>query len=142
MQKELLLSEIIFDVAQKSEFEKKHQKIIFDIEQTGFNNAALINSISDTASSGGFIGWVKEDNLNDNIKNEINNLEIGQYSKPIRTSAGFLIIKIDDVKEYEIKFDLNKKIEEMIIYKTNEQLNQFSNIYFNKIKKNLIFNDL
>ena len=60
-----------------------------DIEQTGFKNAALINSISDTASVGGFIGWVKEDNLNNVIKNEINKLEIGQYSEPIRTSTDF-----------------------------------------------------
>ena len=26
--------------------------------------------------------------------------------------------------------------------KTNEQLNQFSNIYFNKIKKNVLINEL
>ena len=30
----------------------------------------------------------------------------------------------------------------MIKFKTNEQLNQFANIYFNKIKKDLIFDDL
>jgi len=142
LQRELSLSEIVFDINKKSEFNIKYEKIILDIEQTGFKNAALINSISDTASVGGFIGWVKEDNLNNVIKNEINKLEIGQYSKPIRTSAGFLIIKVEDIKEYEIEFDLDKKIQEAIMFKTNEQLNQFSNNYFNKIKKDLIFDDL
>ena len=142
MQKELSLSEIVFDITQKSEFQKKYEKIILDIEQTGFKNAALIHSISDTATVGGFIGWVKEDNLNATIKNQINKLKIGQYSKPIRTSAGFLIIKVEDMKEYEVKFDLDKKIEEIIRFKTNEQLNQFANIYFNKIKKDIIFDDL
>ena len=142
LQRELYLSEIVFDINKKSEFNIKYEKIILDIEQTGFKNAALINSISDTASVGGFIGWVKEDNLNNVIKNEINKLEIGQYSKPIRTSAGFLIIKVEDIKEYEIEFDLDKKIQEAIMFKTNEQLNQFSNNYFNKIKKDLIFDDL
>ena len=141
-QKELSLSEIVFNISEKSEFNKKYEKIIFDIEQTSFKNAALIHSISDTSSVGGFIGWVKVDNLNNTIKNEIDNLDIGQYSKPIRTSAGFLIIKIEDMKEYEIEFDLNKKIDEMVKFKTNEQLNQFSNIYFNKIKKDIIINDL
>ena len=48
---------------------------------------------------------------------------------------------IEDIKEYEVKFDLNKKIDEMVRFKTNEQLNQFSNSYFNKIKKDLIFSD-
>ena len=37
-QKELLLSEIVFDVSEKSEFEKKYKKIITDIEQIGFKN--------------------------------------------------------------------------------------------------------
>ena len=142
IQKELLLSEIVFDVTQKGEFEKKYEKIIFDIDQTGFKNTALIHSTSDSASTGGLIGWVKEDNLNKTIIDLIKNLNKGQYSKPIRTSAGFLIIKIDDIKEYEIEFDLNKKIKEVIEFKTNEQLNQFSKIYFNKIKKDLIFDDL
>ena len=141
LQKEYSLSEIVFNVNEKSELKKKYDKIILDIEQTGFKNAALIHSVSDTSSNGGFIGWVKEDNLNKTIKSQISNLKIGQYSNAIRTSVGFLIIKIEDIKEYEVKFDLNKKTEEMIRFKTNEQLNQFSNSYFNKIKKDMIFND-
>jgi len=139
IQKELSLSEIVFEVTQKSELEEKYEKIIFDIEQTGFKNAALTHSISNTSSVGGFIGWVKEDNLNKNIKSEINKLEKGQYSKPIRTSAGFMILKLEDLREYEIEFDLNNKVKEMVRFKTNEQLNQFSNIYFNKVKKDLNF---
>ena len=142
IQKELSLSEIVFDVNQKSEFEQKYKKILLDIEQTGFKNAALIHSSSDTASVGGVIGWVKEDNLNKEIMGLLKNLNKGQYSKPIRTSVGFLIIKIEDIKEYEIEFDLNKKIKEVIQFKTNEQLDQFSKIYFNKIKKDLVFDDL
>ena len=141
IQKEFSLSEIVFDVSQKSEFKLKYEKIILDIEQTGFKNAALIHSISDTSSNGGFIGWVKEENLNNAIKAQIDNLKKGQYSKAIRTSAGFLIIKIEDIREYEVKFNLNEKVQEMIRFKTNEQLNQFSNSYFNKIKKDLSFND-
>jgi len=142
IQKELSLSEIVFDASKKSEFKEKYDKILFDIEQTGFKNAALIHSTSDTATEGGFIGWVKEDNLSKTIIDLIKSLNKGQYSKPIRTSVGFLIIKIEDIKEYEIDFDLNKKIKEVVEFKTNEQLNQFSKIYFNKIKKDLIFDDL
>lgn len=142
IQKEFSLSEIVFDVSKKSEFKEKYESILLDIEQTGFKNAALIHSTSDTASTGGLIGWVNEDNLNKTIIDLIKKLDKGQYTKPIRTSGGFLIIKIDDIKEYEIEFDLNKKIKEVIEFKTNEQLDQFSKIYFNKIKKNLIFDDL
>jgi len=142
IQKEFSLSEIVFDAPKKSEFEEKHEAILLSIEQTGFKNAALIHSTSDTASTGGFIGWVNEDNLNKRIIDLIKNLDKDQYTKPIRTSGGFLIIKINDIKEYEIEFDLDKKIKQVIEFKTNEQLDQFSKIYFNKIKKDLIFNEL
>ena len=142
IQKEFSLSEIVFDAPKKSEFKEIHESILLSIEQSGFKNAALIHSTSDTASTGGFIGWVNEDNLNKTIIDLIKKLDKGQYTKPIRTSGGFLIIKIDDIKEYEIEFDLNKKIKEVIEFKTNEQLDQFSKIYFNKIKKDLIFNEL
>ena len=141
-QREILISEIVFSVNKKSDYEKKYEKIISDIERTNFQNAATINSESDTASNGGSIGWVKEDNLNKIIREKILNLKIGQISQPIRTSSGFIILKIEDKKEYELKFDLDKKVSELIRFKTNEQLNQFSNMYFNKLKKNMRLYDL
>ena len=141
-ERELSLSEIFFSVTKKSDFEKKYEAVIKDIELTGFKNAALIHSNSDTASIGGYIGWVKEDNLNKSIKEKISNLKVGQYSEAILTSSGFLIIKINDEKEYEAISNMDEKINELIKFKTNEQLNQFSRIYFNKIKNDLIFDDL
>ena len=137
-QKEFLLSEIVFNVANKDEFNNKYQKILLDIEKVGFRKTALIHSNSDTATNGGLIGWVKEVNLNKNLKKVISELKPGQFSKPVRTSSGFIIIKIDEEKEYVSKFNLADKIDEIIRFKTNEQLNQFSNMYLNKLKKNLI----
>ena len=133
---ELLLSEIIFNVMSKVEFEDKYEKIVSDIEKIGFKKAALIHSNSETASTGGLIGWVKEENLNNDIKNIISKLQPGQFSKPIRTSSGFMIIQVEDKKEYQTKFNLDDKIEQIIKFKTNEQLNQFSSMYLNKVKKN------
>ena len=133
---ELLLSEIIFNVMSKVEFEDKYEKIVSDIEKIGFKKAALIHSNSETASTGGLIGWVKEENLNNDIKNIISKLQPGQFSKPIRTSSGFMIIQVEDKKEYQTKFNLDDKIEQIIRFKTNEQLNQFSSMYLNKVKKN------
>ena len=140
--RELSISEIIFNVSKKTEFEKKYRKILEDIELTGFKNAALIHSISDSASLGGYIGWIKEDNLNENIRKKTSNLEKGEFSKPILTSSGFLIIKVEDEKKYEIDFNLDKEIKNLTKFKTNEQLNQFSRLYFNKVKKDVIFNEL
>ena len=135
-QREVLLSEIIFNVNKKNEFTDKYEKILLDIEKIGFKKTALIHSNSDTASNGGLIGWIKEDNLNQNIKEIISKLQPGQFTKPIRTTSGYMLIKIEEEREYLSNLNLDDKIEEVIKFKMNNQLNQFSNMYFNKLKKN------
>ena len=141
-QKEFLLSEINFNATDKTDLKSKYKKIVSDIEKLGFKKTALKHSNSESASNGGLIGWVKQDNLNLTIKEIISQLKIGQVSKPIRTSSGFIILKIEDEKAYVSKLNINEKVEEIIKFKTNDQLSQFSQMYFNKIKKNIIINEL
>ena len=136
--RELLLSEIIFDVKTKNDFDDKYEKILFDIKNLGFKKAAIIHSNSETGTNGGLIGWVKDDNLNKNIKKNISDLEPGMFSNPIRTSSGFIILKVDDKREYVSEFNLEDKLEEVINFQRNKQLEQFSSMYFNKLKKSLI----
>lgn len=137
MQKELLLSEIVFNVENKADYENKYQEILQNIIKNGFKKTALIFSNSDTASNGGLIGWVKEDNLNKTIKEIVSKLKLGEFSKPIRTSSGFIIILVEDEKKSESKFNLDDKVEEIVRFKINNQLSQFSSMYLNKIKKDL-----
>ena len=141
-QREFLLSEINFNATDKTDLKNKYKRIISDIEKLGFKKTALKHSNSESASNGGLIGWVKQDNLNLTIKEIVSELKIGQISKPIRTSSGFIILKIEDEKEYVSKLNINEKVEEIVNFKTNDQLSQFSQIYFNKIKKNTIINEL
>ena len=54
-QRELLLSEIIFNVKNKVDYKDKYEKILLDIQKVGFNQTALIHSNSDSASNGGLI---------------------------------------------------------------------------------------
>ena len=142
MIKKFLLSEIVFKLEQGENLENKFDKISNEIINKGFDNAASINSISDTSSIGGKIGWVNETSLNKEIKDELSNINIGEYTKPIFTSIGYIILKINDIQEYEQKIDLDNEMKELIKSKTNQQLNQFSNIYFNKIKKDIVINEL
>jgi len=140
--KEFLLSEILFNI---NESEKLNDKIVLlkkEIKEKGFSQTALTYSVSDTSNKGGKLGWVNETILSQKIKNEVKKIKVGDHTKPIVIPGGFLIIKIEDIRELDNSSDLNDEIEKIIKERTNEQLNQFSNIYFNKIKKDMVINEL
>ncbi len=93
------LFEIIFNVNNKEELSKKFKEIKYDIEEKGFSSAASIHSISDTSKTGGKLGWISEKSLSNEIKKELSFIKEGQYSKPIITPGGILILKINKIKK-------------------------------------------
>jgi peptidyl-prolyl cis-trans isomerase SurA len=68
-------------------------------------------------------------------------LKIGEHTNPILVPGGFLILKLIDLRKISKNFDLNKEIKKIVNEKTNQQLNRFSNIYFNKVKKDILINE-
>ena len=137
-----LLSEIVFEIKNKDEFNEKKDRIEKSIDEIGFKNSANIYSISDSSKFGGEIGWIAEKELSKKIFNEINDLEINQYTKPILTGSSFLILKIDDLKYEEKKIDSKEQLNKKIKFETDRQLQQFSKIYYNKVKINTNINAL
>ena len=131
------LSEIIFNIDQNQTLEKRFEQIKNDIDLNGFENAAVIHSISDTGNTGGKLGWINQNSINQKLNEKIKNLNVGDFTMPIVIPGGFLIIKLEDVKEQDKEINLEKEIQKLITLKTNQQLNQFSNIYYNKIKKDI-----
>jgi len=138
--KEYQLSEIIFEVTNKEEIEKKYNEVIKSINEIGFENSAATYSFSESAKIGGDIGWINENSLNSNIKKNIDTLQIGEITEPIILSNGILILKLINKKKSETNFDIEDEFKKAINYERNRQLNQYSKIYYNKIKKNLDFN--
>ena len=137
--KEYQLSEIIFEVINKEEIDKKYNEVVKSIDKEGFKNSAAIYSFSESAKIGGDIGWINENSLNDNIKKNIKDLKNGQITKPIILSNGILILKLEDTKTSETTINVKDELKKAINYERNRQLNQYSKIYYNKIKKNLNF---
>jgi peptidyl-prolyl cis-trans isomerase SurA len=137
--REYMLSEIIFDVKRKEEIEKKYKEIVKSINEIGFKNSASTYSVSESAKIGGNVGWINENSLNNKIKENLVNLEIGEISKPIILSNGVLILKVINTKNSEINIDVEVELKKAVNYERNRQLNQYSKIYYNKIKKNLEF---
>ena len=131
------LSEIIFNVENEENYEKKLEIIKNEINEKGFENAALIHSISESKSLGGDLGWIEENMINKNLKNAIKDLKIGEFTDPQVIPGGFIILKLKDIKKENISMNIDSELKKLIKIKTNQQLNQFSNIYFNKIKKDI-----
>jgi peptidyl-prolyl cis-trans isomerase SurA len=139
--KEYQLSEIIFEVVNKEQIKKKYKEVVKSINEIGFENSAAIYSFSESAKIGGDIGWINENSLNNNIKKNIRGLKIGEFTKPIILSNGILILKLINTKNSETTVDIENELRKAIDYERNRQLNQYSKIYYNKIKKNLDFDE-
>ena len=139
--KEYNLSEILFQLNPDQKLLDKYNLIIQNIENSGFKNSANIFSISNSSKFGGEIGWINQNQLNDNLLKEIENLNIDKFTKPIQTSSGYLIIKLNNKREKEKELDFERTFKQMIAEEKNRQLNQFSLIYFNKIKQNTFISE-
>lgn len=140
--KSFLLSEILINMPDGVAKETIFDEIEKNITVNGFENAALIHSVSSTSSSGGKLGWIKENAMNNKIRQKILKLKIGEHTKPMVVPGGFLIIKIEEIKKVKIKININEEMDKLIVLKKNQQLNQFSNIYYNKIKKDFKIDEL
>jgi len=139
--KSYLLSEIFFQIKNDESINAKFLEIEKIIKEDGFNVAASIFSVSNSSVNGGQIGWVYETGIRKDFLKLLINLNIGEYTQPITLPGGFLVLKIEDIKTENIELDINEEINKIIKSRTSEQLNQFSNIYLKKIKKNLVINE-
>ena len=141
-EKLFLLSEILFTAKNKEDFDINYKKILNTIQKKDFSSAASIYSLSDTAKFGGKIGWVGKNDVSKKIYKQISILEINQFTQPFKVATGFLLINLDDIKTREREINSKEVFNNIVIQETNRQLNQFSTIYFKKVKKqNFIYED-
>ena len=129
----LLLSEIIFTINDKDELELKYQKIKESINQIGFEETARIYSLSDSKKSGGNLGWIYKNQLSNEIKEGLNEINIGDFTKPIITSGGFLILKLNNIKIENMKVDRETQLKKMVEFERERQFTRFSTLYYKRI---------
>ena len=140
--KKYYLQEILFDIKKNENIQKKNNLIQDSINKQGFEKTALLYSISSTSQNNGNIGWISANSLNKNIYDKIKDLKAGEISKPITIPGGFLILKILEMKIVQEEIDVEKELSKVIKNKTNSQLNQYSLIFYNKIKNDIQIDEL
>lgn len=135
------LSEILYEVKNKDKFNDLTNLIINDIQTIGFKNTANKFSISETSKLGGYLGILNETQLSKEIRQLLSTINIGDFTKPIKVGSNFLILYINDKKL--IKRDIDKEVllNNLIEAERQKQLNNFSQIYYNKIKINYLINE-
>lgn len=136
------LSEIVFQANNQTELQSKVDEINLSINNLGFKTTANKFSISDTAKFGGAVGKIKENQLSEEIFNKVKDIEIGEYTNPIKVGNGFLILMINKKNLIKSKLNEDEILKDMVDFETNRQLEQFSQIYFNKIKLNSQIDEL
>ena len=136
------LSEIFFEISNSDQLDNTYQKIKKIIQEKGFENAAANISTSSTANQGGKIDWIDEDSLNEGLKKILSELKVNEITEPLIMPGGFMILKVDEIKRKEKNQNIESEVKRIINSKKNNQLNQFSKIYFNKVKKNIKIHEI
>ena len=139
---ELNLMEIVFDLKDNENANDKYNEILKTINEKGFENAANIFSVSSTAKFGGEVGWIKTTQLSDNVIEKLSGLEINKVSKPIQIGNNYIVLKIKEKKIVKENINLEAELNKLKQQETDRQLNQYSLIYFNKVKKGIFINEL
>ena len=137
----LLLSEIIFTINEKKELELKFDEIKTSINQIGFEETARIYSLSESKKVGGNLGWIYKNQLSKEIKIALNKINIGEFTRPIITSGGFLILKLNDIKSENIEIDKDIQLKKMIEFERERQFTRFSTLYYKRIYNSAEINE-
>ena len=136
---EINLSEILFQVDQSVTLEQLKNKIYDEINRSGFEAAATIYSISSSKNFGGKLGWIKSNQISDEIYSEIKNGE--SITNPIKTKNGYLILKINEKRKIKEEIDLENELKKLVNKEKDNELNRMGYIYFNKIKKRIFISE-
>ena len=134
---EYLISEIMIKPVEKSMLESEIKKLKDKIKIEGFENVAKRLSISESALSGGDLGWVNENSISEKIKSEIVNTPVGKLSKPILLPNGILLFQIKDKRKIDHYLSLEEKKDELVKFKKIKILKMHSLAHYDKVRRTI-----
>ena len=137
----ILLSEIIFTIKENEKLEKKFSTIKDSINNIGFEETAKLYSMSESKKRGGEIGWVYKSQLSKKISNEIDKINVGEFTVPITTPGGFIILKINDKKEEYLKINKDEQFKKAVNFEKNRQLTMYSTLHYKRIYNKAVINE-
>ena len=137
----ILLSEIIFTINENENFAKKFGIIKNSILKIGFEETAKIYSISESKKKGGKIGWVYKSQLSNKISEQIESIEVGEFTEPITVPGGFIILKLVDKKNQLLEINEEEEFKKAVNFETNRQLTMYSTLHYKRIYNRAVINE-
>ena len=103
----------------------KLAKVIDKLKKNMFDTVAIESSDGPLAKAGGLMGWKTTDELPDIFLEPIKSMKIGEVSAPINGSGGFHLLKLNDMKEFEIASIVVKQSKvKQILLKKNQIISE------------------
>ena len=135
------LSEIVFTKKNNLSLDDLIKEIQDSIKNIGFENTAIVYSISDSSKVGGKIGWIRKNNLSIKIIRYLEKMKSNTSVNPIKIDNNYLILRINDERKIPLEIDKQKELDKIVRIEKAIQLEKFSNIFYNKIKLNSKINE-
>jgi|GEM_PF-1673066 len=111
---EFRLSEIEILVANSSQEESAKaaaDRLVTQIRDgANFGDIARQLSSSPTSTSGGSMGWISETDFDDDLREQLKNMTVGTISEPIRSTAGYQILSLNDRRQILTKDVLDTQL--------------------------------
>lgn len=115
-----------------------NEKIILlqkHIKDFGFEDAVSKFSISNTSNNNGNLGWINSNSIANDILKYLNEIEIGEVTKPFKKQGKIIFLKINDKKvSNPSEINVEKMTTELVEKKKNELFDLYSNSLLSKLK--------
>ena len=132
---EYLISEIVVKAAEKDKLESMIKDIKRRIEIEGFKNVAMKLSISQSAMSGGDLGWLNENRIAEKFRSILSNTPIGSLSKTILLNENILIFKVRDKRKIKKEINLEELKNQLVDSEKTKMLNMYSRSHYDKLRR-------
>ena len=134
---EYLISEIVIKTVEKDKLESVIRELKNKIKIEGFESVAINLSISDSASRGGNLGWIKENLISKKLLSIIANTPPGNISEPILLPRGILIFKVRNKRKIEKNINIEETKNELVNSEKTKILNIHSSAHYNNIRSSV-----
>jgi len=134
--KEFRIAEIEVLFKDNKEYEQIVSAIEQDIKNKGFEATALKYNKTSVANDSD-LGWINSKSLSPEIFNILNQMNVGEITKPIKRQNTLIFLKLTDKRISKKEgLEVNELKNQILNEKKNEQFNLYSKSHLLKLKNN------